>query len=128
MFQTAMPAAMAAAVVAAFDVMEEEPQRREYVRETSKRVRDTLESLGFDTFGSETQIVPIGFGTQENAARAAAELREAGILAPPYYFPAVGKDEAMVRVNINYLHQPEDISHMLERMGRVGTELSVIGA
>lgn len=127
MFQTAMPAAMAAAITTAIDVMEGEPQRRRYVLETSNRVRTTLISLGFNIFGSESQIIPVGFGSREHAVSAFRMLREGGILAPAYYFPAVGKDEAMVRVNINYLHTSEDIDNLLFVLEDVGRRLGVIG-
>jgi 8-amino-7-oxononanoate synthase len=128
MFQTAMPAALATAITTAIDVMEQEPQRRVYVLETSARVRDTLASLGFDTFGSQSQIIPVRFHTHEKAAEATTKLREMGILAPAVWYPAVGRDEALVRINITYLHTDQQVSYMLNAIGQVGRDLGVIGA
>jgi len=127
MYQTAMPAAMAMAVVAAIDVMAAEPQRRQRVLELSSHVRDSLTNLGFDIFGSQSQIIPVKFRTHEKATVATGRLRELGILAPAYWYPAVGRDEAMIRVNITYLHTDAQIADMLDALAQVGRELEVVG-
>jgi len=128
MYQTAMPAALAMAAIAAIDIIETQPERRQRVLEVSSGVRKSLQNFGFDTFGSESQIIPIRFHSHEKAAKATIKLREMGILAPAYWYPAVGRDEAMVRINITYLHTDEQVSYMLEAIGQVGRDLGVIGA
>ncbi|HQF57010.1 MAG TPA: aminotransferase class I/II-fold pyridoxal phosphate-dependent enzyme [Candidatus Magasanikbacteria bacterium] len=126
MFQTAMPASIAAGLVAAFDVIEQEPHRRIELMENASWFRKELICLGFNIFDSQTQIIPVCFFDEQKAKLAAARLEEAGIFAPPYYYPAVGLDEAEVRLNLVYGHKQEHLCKVLEVLEKVGKETGVI--
>jgi len=104
MFQTSMPAGIAMALTVAIDLIKEEPWRRQRLIVMAEKVRIHLTSLGFNIFNSTTQILPVGFENEVNAKKAAEMLMNEGIFAPPYYYPAVGQDEAMVRVNLTAIH------------------------
>lgn len=127
MFQTSMPPATVAGIIAAFDVMEKEPWRRERVQSLSATVRNRLLENGFDILGSETQIIPICFRSSDNAKAAADKLWERGIFAPPYYYPAVRKDEGMIRANITAGHTDGQVDQFLEVIKEIGVDLGVIG-
>ena len=66
------------------------------------------------------------FFDEQKAKLAAARLEEAGIFAPPYYYPAVGLDEAEVRLNLVYGHTQEHLCKVLEVLEKVGKETGVI--
>ena len=125
MFQTAMPASIAAGLVSAFDVIEDEPHRRTELAANAAWFREELVRLGFDTFDSQTQIVPVRFFDEQKAKIAAARLEEAGIFAPPYYYPAVAPDEAEVRLNLVYGHTRDHLTQVLEVLERAGRETGV---
>src|SRR5512142_714634 len=57
LFSTSHPPAVAAACLAAFDVLEQEPERIELLWENTKYFKQGLVELGFDTGISETPIV-----------------------------------------------------------------------
>ncbi len=126
MFQTSLPPSVAAGLIGAFDVIEAEPERRQRVLGASNRVRGELERLGFDLLGSTTHIIPICFKTIDNARLAAEMLQDRGIFAPPYYYPAVRANEAMVRINITAGHTNSQIDQLLEAVETVGRKLNVI--
>ena len=109
MFQTSLPAAVANGLVAAFDV-----------------IRDELKRLGFDTFDSQTQIIPVRFGDETRAKQAMHKLWDYRIFAPCYYYPAVGPTEAMVRVNITFAHSEAHLERLLTALAKTGRSLGVI--
>jgi glycine C-acetyltransferase len=89
-------------------------------------VRDELTRLGFDTLGSETQIIPVRFRDENKAKRAMHILWDDGIFAPCYYYPAVGPTEAMVRVNITSGHSQAQLDRLLTVLASAGRKLGVI--
>ncbi|MFA5048881.1 MAG: pyridoxal phosphate-dependent aminotransferase family protein [Patescibacteria group bacterium] len=126
MYNTAMPACIAAGLVATFDVIEEEDWRRVRVNQSALRVRDELTRAGFDLLGSTTQIVPVGFRSSLNAAKAAAVLMDNGIYAPAYRPPAVPEVDSNVRVNITADHSDSDLDQVVSCLIKVGHDLAVI--
>lgn len=127
LYATSMSPVTAACLIAAIDVTDAEPWRRERVNLLSERVRRDLVNQGFDILGSESQIIPVCFKNADNAKAAAQKLEETfGIFAPPYYYPAVRPEESMIRVNITAGHTDDEIMHLMCAMGEVGKELGVI--
>ena len=126
MFQTAMPASIAAGLVAAFDVIEQEPHRRFELMANAAWFRSELARLGFDYFESKTQIVPVRFFDEQKAKVASHRLEEAGVFAPAYYYPAVAHDEAQVRLNLMYGHTRDHLTQVLEVLEKAGRETSVL--
>ena len=126
MFQTSMPAGIAMALTVALDLIREEPWRRQRLIAMAEKVRNHLTSLGFNIFNSTTQILPVGFKNEANAKKAAEMLMDDGIFAPPYYYPAVGQDEAMVRVNLTAIHTDVDIEKLLDALEKIGRKLGII--
>jgi 8-amino-7-oxononanoate synthase len=126
MFQTSLPPAVANGLVAAFDVIRDEPERRHGVLRRATLVRDELKRLGFDTFDSQTQIIPVRFGDESRAKQAMHKLWDYRIFAPCYYYPAVGPTEAMVRVNITFAHSDAHLERLLTALAKTGRSLGVI--
>jgi glycine C-acetyltransferase len=126
MYNTAMPASVAAGLVATFDVIEEESWRRKRVITSAFRVRKELEAAGFDLLGSTTQIIPVCFRSSLNAAKAAQVLMEQGIYAPAYRPPAVPEVNSNVRINITADHSDSDLDRVVSALIAVGKELAVI--
>jgi len=125
-YQTSMPPSVAAGLIKAFDLIEKEPERRRTLVTNAARVNRELIRLGFDTFGSKTQIIPVRFWTEQQAKRASEMLLERGVFAPCYYYPAVRRDEAMVRINLMSTHTDEQLSLLLEALEAAGKDTAVI--
>ena len=118
-FSTAMPEAAAAASLAALDIFQREPQRRQLLLEESHRLRTALQSQGWSVPDDATQIVPVLLGEPQTALECAEKLRDQGILAPPIRPPSVPVGESMLRISVSYAHAGAAINRLIDAMGAV---------
>ncbi len=126
LFSTSHPPAVAAACLAAFDVLEEEPERIERLWANTKRFKAGLSRLGFNTGSSETPITPILVGDADLAMRFSDRLFERGVFAQGIGYPTVAKGKARLRTIVTATHVDEDLDRALSVLGDVGRELSVV--
>src|SRR5437762_1273791 len=93
LFSTSQPPAVAAACIAAIDVLENEPERIQRLWDNTRFFKSALQELGFDTGISETPITPVMAGDEANAQQLAARLFEEAVFATSVVFPtaALGK-------------------------------------
>jgi 7-keto-8-aminopelargonate synthetase-like enzyme len=125
---TAAPTAMQVAVtLKALDIMQTEPRHREKVLENAARLRRGMNSLGFDTMGSQTQIVPVVIGPDELTVVFWRALWDAGIFTTPALPPGVPANKGLIRTSVNANHTSEQIERLLEAFATVGRGLGVIG-
>jgi 8-amino-7-oxononanoate synthase len=126
-FTAALPAMQVAAALKALDIMKTEPWHREKLWRNVVRLRSGMGTLGFDTLGSETQIVPVLIGPDELAAAFWKALWEEGIFTTPAMPPGVPIGQSLIRTSVNANHTPEQIERLLEAFATVGTRLGVVG-
>jgi 8-amino-7-oxononanoate synthase len=111
-FSTALPPATCAAGVAALDIVRLEPERRQALLARAAALRAELRRQGWQLGASESQIIPLILGDPESALQVAAELRQAGILAPAIRPPSVPDGESLVRISLTAGHTEP----MIERL------------
>jgi 8-amino-7-oxononanoate synthase len=126
-FTAALPAMQVAVALEALNIMETEPEHRERLQENATQLRRGLSALGFDTLGSETQIVPVLIGPDELTVTFWRGLWEAGIFTTPALPPGVPPGQSIIRTSVNANHTPQQIEHLLEAFATVGRGLGVIG-
>jgi glycine C-acetyltransferase len=126
LFSTSHPPAVAAACLAAFDVLEQEPERIERLWSNTKRLKDGLARLGFDTGRSETPITPIFVGEADLAMRFSDRLFERGVFAQGIGYPTVAKGRARLRTIVTATHTEEELDRALSILEDVGRGLSII--
>lgn len=115
------PGAIAAAAEA-IDVIEAEGWRRDALRANIRHFRSVLpRDLAFDP---ASPIIPIHFPDDDRALRAAAALKEAGIIACPIVSPAVGPNQPRLRICINSAHRTEDLDLLARVIGEVDALMS----
>ncbi|HZE18645.1 MAG TPA: aminotransferase class I/II-fold pyridoxal phosphate-dependent enzyme, partial [Candidatus Angelobacter sp.] len=127
LFSTSHPPAVAAACLVAFDVLEQEPERIQRLWSNTKRFKDGLLSLGFNTGKSETPITPVMVGEGDLAMRFSDRLFERGVFAQGIGYPTVAKGKARLRTIVTATHTDEDLDTALAILGEVGRELGVLG-
>jgi 8-amino-7-oxononanoate synthase len=125
-FTAALPAMQVAVALEALNIMEAEPQHRERLHQNATQLRQGLRALGFDTLGSETQIVPVLIGPDELTVIFWKGLWEAGIFTTPALPPGVPPGQSIIRTSVNANHTPEQIERLLEAFAAVGRTLGVI--
>jgi glycine C-acetyltransferase len=126
LFSTSHPPAVAAACLAAFDVLEQEPERIERLWTNTKRFQAGLARLGFNTGSSETPITPILVGEADLAMRFSDRLFERGVFAQGIGYPTVAKGKARLRTIVTATHSDEDLDQALTILGEVGRTLGVV--
>ena len=126
LFSTSHPPAVAAACIAALDVLEQEPQIIERLWENTGFFKAGLKSLGFNTGLSESPITPVIAGDGALAMKLSDRLFEEGVFAQGIAFPTVAKDKARVRTIVTATHTREELQFALDVFARVGRELEII--
>ncbi len=125
-FTASLPPASAAGVLAALEIIQNEPERREAAWINRKRLYDGLHSLGFDMGESQTPILPVLIGPLETTLVFWRKLFDAGVFTNPVAPPAVAASACRLRTSVMATHTPEQIDVCLETFARVGRELGVI--
>ena len=126
LFSTSHPPAVAAACIAALDVLLEEPQIIERLWENTRFFKAGLERLGFNTGISESPITPVIAGEGAVAMKLSDRLFEQGVFAQGIAYPTVARDKARVRTIVTATHTREDLQYALDAFEKVGRELSLI--
>src|SRR5690242_8612150 len=128
LFSTSHPPAVAAACIAAFDVLEQEPQRIQALWDNTKYFKQGLTAAGFNTGMSETPITPVIVGEAKAAHQLSAELFQQGVLATGIGFPTVPEGKARVRTIVTATHTREQLDRALEVFTRVGKRMGILKA
>ena len=125
-FSASMPPASVAACIAALDIIESEPERRERLWEITHRMHREFRRLGYDIGLTQTPIIPLMIGDDMLAFRFWRELTERGIFANPIISPAVPKGQALIRTSYTATQTDEQLDFVLETFSIVGKKLGVI--
>jgi 8-amino-7-oxononanoate synthase len=125
-FSASMPPGNVAAVGAALDVMNEEPERIERVNEIGAFMRREFQTLGFDTGPSETPIIPIIIGDMQATFLIWKILFEEGVYTNPVIPPAVPQNLSLLRTSYMATHTDDQMHFVLEKFAKVGTALGLI--
>jgi len=126
LFSTSHPPAVAASCIAAFEVLEQEPERIQRLWDNTKYFKAGLTSAGFNTGMSETPITPVIVGEAPVAHQLSRELFNEGVLATGIGFPTVAKGKARVRTIVTAAHTREELDRALEAFRKVGKKLGLI--
>ena len=125
-FTAAIPPGAAAAVEAALDILESEPERREQLWDNTHYMKQELESLGFETCGSQSPIIPLLIGDDITTYQMAYRLQEEGVFVNAVVTPAVPPGHGVIRTSYMATHTREHLDRALGAIAKVGRELSVI--
>jgi glycine C-acetyltransferase len=126
LFSTSHPPSVAASCLAAFEVLEQEPERIEQLWANTRFFKQGLAALGFDTGLSETPITPIMVGEAARAHQFSRELFEAGVFATGIGFPTVPQGKARIRTIVTATHTLAELEQALETLGKVGKRLGLV--
>jgi glycine C-acetyltransferase len=126
LFSTSHPPGVAAACIAALDVLEEEPQIIERLWENTRFFKAGLQALGFDTGSSESPITPVIVGDGGLAMKLSDRLFAEGVFAQGIVFPTVPRGRARVRTIVTATHTREQLQSALDVFASVGRDIGVI--
>lgn len=125
-FSASPPPASVAAVIAALDIIEQEPERRDRLWENTRRMMTALKGMGFDTSVAQTPIIPLVMGGMERAFMMWKRLNQEGVFVNPVVPPAVPPGRCLIRTSYMATHTPEQLDRVLAILESAGRELGVI--
>src|SRR5882757_9023423 len=131
LFSTSHPPSVAATCIAAFDVLEQEPERIEKLWENTRFWKKELGLLGFNIGGvntpaSETPITPIIIGDGKLCMDFSRELFNEGVMATGIAFPTVAEGKARIRTIMTATHTQDELQQALEVLGMVGKRMGIL--
>ena len=126
LFSTSHPPSVAASCIAAFEILEDEPERIGQLWANTRYFKQGLVDAGFDTGISETPITPVIVGEGARAFQLSDGLFQEGVLATGIAFPTVAKDKARVRTIVNATHTTEQLDRALEAFRKVGRRMGIV--
>jgi len=130
LFSTSQPPSVTATCIAAFDLLESEPERIDRLWENTRYFKAELGRLGFDIGGvttpaSETPITPIIIGDGRLAMDFSRALFDAGVMATGIAFPTVPEGKARIRTIMTSEHTRAELDQALEILDRVSRKLGI---
>jgi len=125
-FSASIPPSATAAVLAALDIIESEPERRENLWKNARRMLREFKTLGFNTGTSETPVIPVMIGEDLDTFRFWKELLNNGVLANPVISPAVAPGQALIRTSYTATHTDRHLDRVLEVFAKLGKEMGII--
>jgi 7-keto-8-aminopelargonate synthetase-like enzyme len=106
--------------------MRREPDRIKRLWRNTRQMTEGLKKLGFDIGDSQTPILPVHIGDMFVCFRMCKRLDEEGVFVNPVVPPAVGPNEALLRVSLMATHTEAQIALALKKLEKVGRELKII--
>ncbi len=131
LFSTSHPPSVAATCIAAFEVLENEPERIEKLWENTRFWKKELGLLGFDIGGrttpaSETPITPIIIGDSKLTMDFSRELFQECVLGTGITFPTVLEGKARIRTIMTATHKKAELDQALEVLKKVGKRMGIL--
>ncbi|HKZ17471.1 MAG TPA: 8-amino-7-oxononanoate synthase [Geobacteraceae bacterium] len=128
-FSTSLPPAVLAISIAAIDIVNsrEGAALRARLVENTVFFRSALQAAGFDTMGSETQIVPVFAGEPETVMEFSGKLLDNGIFVQGIRPPTVPAGSCRLRCTLMATHSRADLEEAVDKITRAGKEIGVIG-
>jgi glycine C-acetyltransferase len=126
LFSTSHPPAVTAACMAAFELLEQEPERVQTLWDNTNYFKTALHAAGFDTGASETPITPIIVGETKTAMDFSRALFEEGLWATGIGFPTVPRGKARIRCIVTAAHTRAQLDQAVEILRRVAVRMELL--
>ena len=124
-YTTAIPPAMAAAVLAALDIVEQEPERRQQLWDNTRFLSDGLRSLGYTLGATRSQILPVIIGEARETMVVAQAILQRGVFAHGIRPPTVPAGSSRIRVTPMATHTQDQLSRTLDAFAAAGREVGI---
>ncbi len=125
-FSASITPASVATVLATLDIIEAEPQRRERLWEITEKMKSGFQAMGYNTGDTETPVIPVIIGDDDTTFLLWRFLREEGIFTNPVIYPAVPKDQTLIRTSYSATHTDEELDIVLKTFEKCGKVLGII--
>ena len=114
MFSAALAPASTAAAQAALRILRSSPEMVDHLLANAKYLKEAFNSLGLNTMGTQTSVVPVFIGDDRVALKICQQLLELGVFTTPVVYPAVPKGEAVIRCSLMATHTRTDLNRAID--------------
>jgi glycine C-acetyltransferase len=133
LFSTSHPPSVAATCIAAFDILEQEPERIQRLWDNTHYFQGELHRLGFNIGGvttpaTQTPITPVIVGEGRTAMEFSRALFDEGVLGTGIAFPTVPEGKARIRLMLTSEHTKAQLDEALETLERVAKRMGILQA
>ncbi|HRX76500.1 MAG TPA: aminotransferase class I/II-fold pyridoxal phosphate-dependent enzyme, partial [Candidatus Cloacimonadota bacterium] len=125
-FSASLPPASTASVLAALQIMKDEPERIARLWEITHYMMKEFKAMGYDTGSSCTPVIPLHVGDMMTAFHMWAQLGEEGVFINPVIPPAVPPNGCLIRCSFMATHTNEQLDMALDKFRTIGKKLGVI--
>ena len=131
LFSTSHPPSVAASCIAAFDILESEPERIDRLWKNTRYFQSELKRAGFNTGGvntpaTETPITPVIVGEGRVAMDFSRALFDEGVMGTGIAFPTVPEGKARIRLIVTSEHTKPQLDRALETLERVAKRMNLL--
>jgi 8-amino-7-oxononanoate synthase len=124
-FSTAPPPPVAAAGLAALELLESRPHRIDELHANAATLRSALAAQGLATGDSQTQIIPVEVGGATRTMELSERLLERGVFAQGIRPPTVPEGTSRLRFTVMSTHRAAELEQAAETVGEVARELGI---
>ena len=125
-FSASAPPSIAATVLTALEVIEDEPELLRRLHQNSNTVKQGLLDSGFMLEETITPIIPVLINDEEKTFKLTRLLEDDGVFVNPIISPAVPKESSLIRLSVMATHTDKDLEYVLSKFKAYGKKLGVI--
>ena len=126
LFSNSLAPMIAAATLAALDLLQSSDELRVRLNENAAHFRAGMAAAGFKLAGAGHPIVPVMLGDAKLASEMATRLLGEGIYVIGFSFPVVPKGQARIRTQLSAAHRRDHLDRAIEAFTKVGRDLGII--
>ncbi len=124
-FSASIAPANAASVIAALDLIQQEPERLDKLWENTHYAMKLLNEAGFDTGHTQTPIIPIMIRDDYKTFQLTKLLLDEGVFVNPVVSPAVPSTSSLIRYSLMATHNKEQIAESVEKIYAISKKIGV---
>jgi 8-amino-7-oxononanoate synthase len=125
-FSASMTPSSVATVLAAIEIMENEPERIKHLWDITNYALEGFKSVGFNTGKTESPIIPLFIGDDVKALQLTMQLLEDGVFVNPVVSPAVPKEDSLIRYSLMATHTKEQVDISIEKIVKAAKRLGIL--
>lgn len=125
-FTASITPASTAAVMAALDIMESEPQIQEHLWEITNYALDGFREMGCEIGNTSTPIIPLYIRDNYKTFEVTRDLLEEGVFVNPVVSPAVAPHDTLIRFSLMATHTKDQVTSALEKIQKVFKKHGII--
>ena len=125
-FSASITPASTASVIAALEIMKNEPERIQKLWDNTNYTLKKLKQYGFDTGKAETPIIPVYVRNDLKTFQFTKLLFDEGVFISPVVSPAVKSTDSLIRLSLMATHTKEQIDTAIEKFYKVGKKLEIV--